>query len=61
MITGLPTTIGDNVYTMLVALSSEAGVTEVDLGEGESMDGKNVYRNIFPVTKDNVSDYYTEK
>lgn len=61
MITGLPTTIGDNVYTMLVALSSEAGVTEADLGEGESMDGKNVYRNIFPVTKDNVSDYYTEK
>lgn len=59
MITGLPTTIGDNVYNMLVALTTDAGVTESDLGEGETMEGKNVYRNIFPITIDNVSDYYS--
>lgn len=60
MITGLPTTIGDNVYNMLVALTTEEGMTEAALGEGETMDGKNVYRNIFPITIDNVSDYYSK-
>lgn len=59
MITGLPKTIGDNVYKMLVALTTDAGVTEADLGEGETMNGKNVYRNIFPVTSENVSEYYS--
>lgn len=61
MITGVPTTIGETVYSMLVNLASDEGFTEADLAEGESMDGKNVYRNIFPVTIDNVKDYYTEK
>ncbi len=59
MITGLPITIGDNVYTMLVALTTDEGMTEADLGEGETMSGKNVYRNIFPITIDNVSEYYS--
>lgn len=60
MITGVPTTIGETVYNMLVNLASAEGYTEEDLAEGETMDGKNVYRNIIPVTADNVKDYYTE-
>ena len=57
MITGVPTKIGETVYGMLTALGSDAGFTEADLQEGETMEGKNVFRSIFPVTADNVNDY----
>lgn len=50
MITGTPTTIGETVYDMLVKL-----------GNGETFESQNIYRDIFPVTIDNVSEYYTAK
>ena len=59
MITGVPKVIGETVYNMLVKLASEEGFTEADLQEGEQMDGKNVYRSIFPVTAENVGEYYS--
>lgn len=61
IITGVPTVLADTVYGMLVTVVSEDGYTEADLAVGETMDGKNVYRNIIPVTVDNVSEYYTAK
>lgn len=60
MITGGPSMIGLNVYNMLESLASEDGFTEADLGDGETLEGKNVYRNIFPITIDNVNDYYSK-
>lgn len=60
IITGTPVTIGGTVYNMLAKLGSGQGFTEADLAEGETMDGKNVYRNILPVTIDNVNEYYSK-
>lgn len=60
MNTGTPTVLGDTVYNMLVTLTSEEGFTEKDLAEGETMLGKNVYRYSFPITIDNVNEYYSE-
>lgn len=60
MITGLPTTIGEIVYNMLEKLGTNGELTTEDLAYGESMEGKNVYRSTFPITIDNVKDYYTE-
>ena len=57
MITGTPVAIGERVYNMLKAMGSEAGFTDADLIDGESKDGKNVFRNIFPVTAENVDEY----
>lgn len=61
MITGVPTVLADTVYGMLVAVTSEDGYTEANLSEGETMDGKNVYRNTIPITAENVAEYYTAK
>ena len=60
IITGTPTVIGETVYEMLAVLGSEEGFTEANLSEGETMNGKNVYRSTVPVTIDNVNDYYSK-
>lgn len=60
IITGTPVVIGETVYEMLAALGSPEGFTEANLSEGETMDGKNVYRSTVPVTIENVGDYYTK-
>lgn len=60
IITGTPKKIGETVYNMLAKLGSAEGFTEKDLSEGETMNGKNVYRNIFPVTMDNVNEFYSK-
>lgn len=60
MITGLPTTIGEIVYNMLEKLGTNGELTAEDLAQGESMDGKNVYRSTFPINIDNVNDFYSE-
>lgn len=60
MVTGVPVTLGEVVYNMLEILGTTGEFTEADLSEGETINGKNVYRSIFPVTVDNVSEYYSE-
>lgn len=47
MITGTAKTCGDVVYEMLVGL-----------GNGEEVKEHDVYRDIFPVTKENAEEYY---
>lgn len=60
IITGTPAQIGENVYNMLEKLGTGKELAETDLGEGETMEGRNVYRNIFPVTIENVNEYYSK-
>lgn len=60
IITGTPQKIGETVYNMLAKLGTAEGFTEADLSEGETMEGKNVYRNIFPVTMENVNEFYSK-
>ncbi|QAT50309.1 sugar ABC transporter substrate-binding protein [Caproiciproducens sp. NJN-50] len=47
IITGTPTVIGQNCYQLLTKL-----------GSGGKFDNQNVYREIFPVTAENASQYY---
>lgn len=47
MITGTAKTCGDEVYDILV-----------DLGNGKTFEEHDIYRDIFPVTKENAAEYY---
>lgn len=57
LLSGTPKVLGDLVYNMLAKLGSPEGFTENDIAEGETMEGKNVYRSTFPITVENVDDY----
>jgi ribose transport system substrate-binding protein len=49
MVTGTPKVIGESCYQLIKKL-----------GTGGTFDSRNVYRDIFPVTAENASQYYSK-